>query len=157
MILLPYTRLHPATARLANVYAPGHVRIRLSPGDDTAYWRLLAETWSEPGDLMVVEHDIGLRPGVVDGLAACREPWCGHPYRIHRLIAVCLGCTRFTAGLKATEPDLLDAVGRIDNDDGPPAKHWRRLDVRLADELHRRGYQVHEHQPQVAHYHRYPT
>lgn len=155
MILLPYTRLHPVTARLANRHAPGHVRVRLDPADDAAYWRLLAEQWRQPGDLIVVEQDIGLRAGVVQGLTACREPWCGHPYPIGRQLLVCLGCTRFTAELKAAEPDLLDAVGLVGND-GLPAKDWRRLDVRLADELRRRGYTVHEHAPAVAHYHKYP-
>lgn len=156
MILLPYTRLHPATARLANVHAPGHQRVRLDPGDDGAYWRLLAGAWRTPGDLIVVEQDIGLRAGVIEGLTACREPWCGHPYNAAGRTLVCLGCTKFSAELKAAQPDLLAVVGLLGGD-GLPARHWRRLDVRLGDELRRRGYRVHEHAPQVAHYHRYPT
>lgn len=154
-VLLPYTRLHPATARLADRHAEGHLRVRLSPGDDAAYWRLLAENWNRDGrDLAVIEQDIGITAGVLPGFAACREPWCGHPYHVAGRVIVCLGCTRFTAELQAAEPDLLERVGEIGND-GLPAKDWRRLDVRLADELHRRGYEVHEHLPAVAHYHRY--
>lgn len=154
MILVPYARLHPATARLLNRHAPGHIRVRIGALDVDAYWRLLAEAWRRPGDLMVVEQDIGIREGVVDGLAACREPWCGHPYAIGRQMLVCLGCTRFTAALKAAEPDLLEAVGRC-ADAGVPARHWSRLDVRILDELRRRGYRQHEHEPAVRHYHRY--
>jgi hypothetical protein len=156
VILLPYTRLHPATARLANRHAPGHVRVRLDPADDAAYWRLLAESWRKPGDLIVIEQDIGLHAGVIEGLTACREPWCGHPYPIGRQLLVALGCTRFTAELKAAEPDLLDEVGQ-DGTGGLPARDWRRLDVRILDHLHKRGYRQHEHLPPVRHYHKYPT
>lgn len=155
-VVLPYTRLHPATARLANKHAPGHRKVPLWPGDDASYWRLLAEEWRQPGDLLVIEHDIGIHAGVVEGLTACAQPWCGHPYLIGRTPMVCLGCTRFTAALKAAEPDLLEAAGRI-SEPGLPAGHWRRLDVRIAAELTRRGYTVHEHAPQVAHYHHYPA
>lgn len=162
LVVLPYTRLHPVTARLANTHAPGHVRVMLNPDDGTdprpasGYWDLLAELWKLPGDLVVVEQDIGLRAGVIEGFDACRRPWCGHPYRVGSELVVALGCTRFTAELKAAQPDLLERVGQI-SEPGMPAKHWRRLDVRLADQLRRRGYRVHEHEPAVAHYHRYPA
>lgn len=155
MILVPYTRLHPATGKLLRCHAPGHVRARIDPADDDGYWRLLAREWSQPGDLVVVEQDVGISAGVLPGFAACREPWCGHPYPIGAQSLVCLGCTRFTAELKAAEPDLLDVVGRC-ADGGVPARHWRRLDVRLLDELRRRGYTQHRHVPAVRHYHKYP-
>lgn len=154
MILLPYTRLHPTTARRANRHAPGHIRARIDPADDDAYWRLLARAWRLPDDLVVIEHDIGIHAGVVPGFTDCRQPWCGHPYLTGRQRVIALGCTRFTAKLKAAEPDLMDVVGE-DATGGLPAKHWARLDVRILDELHRRGYVQHEHTPDVAHYHRY--
>lgn len=155
MILVPYTRLHPVTARLLNRYAPGHERVRIDPDDPEAYWRLLAERWREPGDLLIVEQDVGIHAGVVEGLTACREPWCGFAYPIGRQLLVCLGCTRFTAELKAAEPDLLDAVGQ-DATGGLPPRVWQRLDVRILDHLRERGYRQHEHRPAVKHYHRYP-
>lgn len=155
MILLPYTRLNPATARLANRHAPGHRKVRLDPADTSAYWRLLAACWREPGDLTVIEHDIGVHAGVIPGFAGCPEPWCGFPYPLDRgVMLACLGCTRFTAALKAAEPDLLEVVGEVTGD-GLPAKDWRRLDVRIGDELKRRGYALHVHEPSVKHYHRY--
>jgi hypothetical protein len=154
VIVLPYARLHPATARLANRHAPGHVRVKLDPEDMSAYWRLLAECWREPGDLVVIEHDIGIGPEAIPGFAACPEPWCGHPYRIGRQLLTCLGCTRFSAKLKADEPDLLDVVGE-DGSAGLPAKDWRRLDVRILDEMRKRGYRHHWHEPEVRHYHKY--
>lgn len=155
MILLPYTRLHPATARLANRHAPGHVRVKLDPADNSAYWRLLASAWREPGDLVLIEHDIGIRAGVTAELAACPEPWCGFGYPLDGgVILACLGCTRFSASVKAAEPDVLDVVGEVTGD-GLPARDWRRLDVRTGDELKRRGYSMHVHEPPVRHYHHY--
>lgn len=155
MIILPHTRLHPATARLANRHAPGHRRVRLDPADMSAYWALLARLWQEPGELIVVEHDIGLHAGVIPGFTACPEPWCGFPYPLDRgVMLACLGCTRFRAELKAAEPDLLEVTGEVTGD-GLPAKDWRRLDVRLGDELKRRGYVMHVHPGPVRHYHRY--
>jgi len=154
VILAPYTRLHPVTARLLNRHAPGHVRARLDPADDAAYWALLAKVWREPGDLLIVEQDVGIRAGVVEELAGCREPWCGFAYPIGAQLLVCLGCTRFTADLKATEPDLLDAVGE-DATGGLPARVWQRLDVRILDHLRARGYTQHRHDPPVNHFHKY--
>lgn len=154
MILTVYTRLHPATGKLLNRHAPGHVRVKVDPADMSAYWRELAKAWREPGDLIVIEQDIGIGPEVIPGFAACKEPWCGHAYRIGRQLLVCLGCTRFTAKLKEAEPDLLDVVGEIGGD-GLPAKDWRRIDVRLLDTLRKRGYRQHWHEPPVLHYHKY--
>lgn len=154
MILVPFTRLHPATARLLNRHAPGHARVRIDPRDVEAYWRIVADAWRQPGDLLIVEQDIGIHAGVIEGLTACREPWCGHPYLIGEQLLMCLGCTRFTAELKTAEPDLLDVIGE-DATGGLPARHWQRLDVRILDHLRDRGYAQHVHQPPVAHYHRY--
>lgn len=154
MIIVPYTRLHPATGRLLKRHAPGHHRVRIDLADVTAYWRIVADQWRQPGDLLIVEQDIGIHAGVVDGLTRCREPWCGHPYPIGEQLLVCLGCTRFTAELKAAEPDLLDMVGEC-ADAGTPVRHWQRLDIRILDELRNRGYAQHVHEPPVRHYHRY--
>lgn len=155
MILVPYTRLHPATSRLLNRHAPSHWRVRLDPADMSAYWSLLDAVWREPGDLVIVEHDIGISAGVVPGFTACPRPWCAHAYPLDGgVVLACLGCTRFTAALKAAEPDLLDVVGEVTGD-GLPARDWRRLDVRILDELRKRGYERHQHEPSVKHYHRY--
>lgn len=155
-VLAPYTRLHPATALLLDRHAPGHRRVALDAADPCAYWALLAKEWRKPGDLIIVEHDVGIHAGVIESLAACGQPWCGHPYPIGRQLLVCLGCTKFSAALKATEPDLLDAVGE-DATGGLPARVWQRLDVRILDELRHRGYTQHRHEPPVAHFHQYPS
>lgn len=153
-VLVPHTRLDPRTVRRLDAHAPGYRLAPLDPADMTAYWRLLRDAWAEPGDLVIVEHDIGIHASVLPGFERCPMPWCGHPYAIGEQMLVCLGCTRFTAALKAAEPDLIEVMGRIDND-GLPARDWRRNDVRLADVLHARGYEVHRHKRPVQHYHAY--
>lgn len=162
-VLLPYTdeKLDPRCVELlqrhvctVRRYAGSFKAVRLDPRDTSAYFRLVESEWSQPGDLVIVEHDIGIHRHVMPAFLACREPWCGNAYAIGEQMLVCLGCTRFTAELKAAEPDLLNEVGQVGND-GLQARDWRRLDVRLADALHKRGYQHHEHTPPVTHYHEY--
>jgi hypothetical protein len=146
--------MDPRTAEALNTFAPDHVAVKLDPARDDDYFRVFAEAWATPGDLIVIEQDILLTEGVIEQFLACRNGWCGNPYNIAGQQLVCLGCTRFTAELKDAHPDLLDVVGLVNND-GLPAKDWRRLDVRLSDELHFRGFQVHTHTPEVEHFHRY--
>ncbi len=156
MILVPYVAgmLNPETERLLGEHAPGYERAEIDPADMSAYWRLLAEAWGDPGELIVIEHDIGVGPDVIPGFAACSQPYCTHAYPIDGHIAACLGCTRFSAALKAAEPDLLVEVGE-DGSAGLPARDWRRLDVRILDALRKRGYAQHRHLPDVLHYHKY--
>jgi hypothetical protein len=159
VILVPYVAgmLHPETERMLRLHVPDGTPIdwrEIGRDDMAGYWRLLAECWQEPGDLITVEHDIGIGPEVVPGFAACPEPYCGHPYNAAGSLLACLGCTRFSAALKAAEPDLLEVVGEVTGD-GLPARDWRRLDVRISDELKRRGCAVHVHEPAVEHFHEY--
>ena len=163
IVLVPYTaeKLNPETTRLITEHVPAGTEIvwrEIDPTDNTAYARLLVEAWSWPGDLIIVEHDIGIVPGVIEGFDACRQPWCGHPYPIGEQSLVCLGCTRFTAHLKATLPGLMaQAAGTGHEQDGGlvPAGDWRRMDVRIAAILEAHGHWRHPHQPAVQHFHDY--
>jgi hypothetical protein len=160
VILAPYTRdkQNPLARALLAEHAPGEVTWReIDPADDTAYSRILVEAWACYGDLTVVEHDIGIAPGVIEALASCRQPWCGFPYPIGRQLLVCLGCTRFTAHLKASLPDLMARAAAIGHEDGGHvgAGDWRRMDVRIAACLERLGHRRHEHGPPVRHLHDY--
>jgi hypothetical protein len=154
-VVVPYTHLHPETSRLLADHLPDHHLAPLNPNDPTAYARLLAAEWARPGDLVTVEHDIGVHKDVLPGFTACPHLWCGYAYNIAGRLLACLGCTRFRAELKTAEPDVFAAANRIDTD-GLPAMDWRRLDVRLDGELRARGYTLHVHEPPVAHYHHYP-
>lgn len=153
-VIIPFTRLDPRTARLADEHLPGHHRVRITAGDDTGYWRVLLGEWRRTGGLLVVEHDIGVHEDVLPQTAVCPRHWCAFPYQVAGTVQPALGCTRFSAALKATEPDLLDVVGQVSGD-GLPAGDWRRLDVRLAAELQARGYRMHVHSPPVRHFHGY--
>lgn len=160
IVLVPYTatRLRLDTVHAVSRHVPAGVEIvwrELDPADPTAYARALVEAWAWPGDLVVVEHDIVIGPGVIEGFTACDRPWCGHPYSIGAQSLVCLGCTRFTAELKAAYPGLMVAAAAVDTG-GLPAGDWRRLDVRVADLLEAHGHTRHAHQPAVTHLHEYP-
>jgi hypothetical protein len=160
-ILVPYTleKLHPQTVELLNKHAPVGEELmwrRLDPSDQSAYARLLVEAWSWPGDLVLVEHDIGIHSSVFAGFDECRQPWCGHPYPIGSQLLVCLGCTRFTAQLKAMLPNLMEQAAAVEHDGGlMPAGDWRRMDVRIGALLEAHGHNRHPHLPAVEHFHTY--
>lgn len=76
-----------------------------------AFAGLLRELWPEPGDLVVVEHDYLPPPGAIQALLDCGHNWCTHPAWIHDTYLVgSLNLARFSAALKAREPDLMDYV-----------------------------------------------
>jgi hypothetical protein len=163
IVLVPYVEsmLHAETTRLIELHVPAEVDVvwrELDPAQPTAYSRLLVEAWSWDGDLVLVEHDIGIRAGVIEGFESCRQPWCGHPYPIGEQLLVCLGCTRFTAHLKASLPTLMAeaaAVGTEQDGGGVPAGVWQRMDVRIGALLEAHGHQRHPHLPPVQHFHFY--
>lgn len=154
-VVLPYTHLHPATVRRANTHLPTHTRVRLNPNDPTAYQTLLARLWADRRTFLLVEHDIGVHAGVAAQLDHCRSAWCAFAYPGPGRMLYELGCTRFRVGLLASEPDVFAEIDTLPFD-GLPRGDWRRLDVRLADVLARRGWARCVHTPPVEHYHTYP-
>ena len=162
IVLVPFVKLDPETERLIQEHVPPSAEIRwseLEADQPCAYSRILVEAWGWPGDLMIIEQDIGIRPGVVEALTECRQPWCGFPYAIGEQLLVCLGCTRFTAHLKASLPNLMAeaaAVGSEQDGGGVPAGVWQRMDVRIGALLEAHGHNRHPHLPAVQHFHEYP-
>lgn len=156
-VIVPTTRLRPATARLLNRHAPGHTRVPLGPAAD-AYCTLMERLWAQGEGFAIVEHDIGIHPGVLPQFEACPSWWCGFQYDIGRppnhITIAALGCTRFRTELLRAEPDLMEMVGK-DGSGGVPARVWQRLDVRMLDHLRLRGYTRCDHTPTVKHYHQY--
>lgn len=153
-VIVPYTRLHPSAAERLDAYAPGRHLMHINPADSAAYWDLLDTEWCTPGDLAIIEHDVGIHAGVLPGFRECPELWCAHEYNIAGRMLACLGCTRFRAELKAAVPDLFARMDALPFDGSPP-RVWDRLDVRLAEVLADLGYAPHIHHPTVAHYHIY--
>lgn len=159
-ILVPHVSLHPDARDALGQYAPGALRWKLGPHRTAYHW-----AWADHWDtcrrmgqaLMIVEQDIVIHEGVVPGFLSCPESWCVYPYPGPggRPLTRSLGCVRWSHGLLLDQPDLPEAVGRIDDGDGIGPRDWRRLDVRIAMELERRGYTAHQHTPPVAHRHHY--
>lgn len=164
IVLVPFVAgmLNTETTRLIAEHVPPDVEIRRIeiPADQPCgYSRILTEAWAWPGDLMIIEQDIGVHAGVIEALTECRQPWCGFPYTIGETLLVCLGCTRFSAHLKATLPNLMAeaaAVGSEHDGGGVPAGVWQRMDVRIGALLESHGHNRHEHLPAVDHFHFYP-
>lgn len=152
-VICPFTIIDPRTAQLLDEHAPGHRRVYVGQTTES-YWELLAAEWQKPGDLILVEQDNALRADVIPSFDACDGVWCGFPYPIGEQLLVCLGMTRFREELKLAEPDLLEVVG-LDGTGGLRPKMWQRLDIRLMEELHHRGYSAHEHLPATEHFHKY--
>lgn len=134
--------LEEATRAWAEQYG---ARIAYLDADSESYYRMLSEEWQQPGDLLLVEHDIVPAGAVTADMAACLRPWCTSPYRIaHTWLNEGLGCIKLAARLKQRHPDLMYRLGEITGD-GLPAKDWHRLDVRLARLLREHEYAPHTH------------
>lgn len=118
-VVVPYAPgyLNPATALWA--YQDDHpVTFYSLPADDPyAYADLLRRLWREPGDLVVVEHDVIPPVGSITALLDCMRPWCTHPHWVAtRYVDDSLGLARFHRGLKHAMPDLADrALARADH------------------------------------------
>jgi hypothetical protein len=143
--------LHPLTEQSLAKYAPDAEMHYVGTRHD-AYRELLEEVWRDGESFLVVEHDIELSEGLVEGFAACSEPWCAAKYVVgsdpNGFIETSLGCTRFSAELLAAVPNAIS---------GLPVRDWRRIDCELSPRLRGAGYAPHVHSPPVRHHHTYPA
>ena len=149
-VLCCYTDLHPDTARALSRYAPQAEFAGVS-GDQFAYWHQIRARWDGADDLVVVEHDVEIHAGVIDGFAGCDQPWCVFPYVIGphgELCEVGLGCTRFSAALQqqVTVDEVTRRVGEYP---------WSHVDDRISGLLIDLGISNHIHHPPVTHHHVY--
>ena len=153
-VVLPFTDLHPHTARTANLYLPGHRKVWLNPAAPTEYARLLRELWAARETFVVVEHDVVVHHTVLPDFDECPQPWCGFVYDMPGgVVDAALGCTRFREELLTGEPDVMAVVSAKADD--LPAGHWAHLDAHLRTVLESRGYTLHRHTPSVVHLHHY--
>jgi len=122
---------------------------------EDAYADLLIELWDAKETFGVVEQDVVPHRLVPEKWGRCRHLWCGFGYPVARggRPVVCLGCTRFASQLMVEHPAAMQEAASIE--DGLPAKHWQRMDGRVAKVLFERGVQLVEHVPPVRHLHDY--
>ena len=146
-VIFPHTVPHPLAEAALLRHAPQAEWVDVSAHHE-AYYTLLGRLWEDGRPFLVIEHDVEIRAGLVDELAACPEVWCAFQYAGPGggMLGTSLGCTRFGAALLEAEPDLV----RVN-----PTRDWRRLDCELLPALQRRGYAPHFHEPPVKHHHRY--
>lgn len=164
--------------RVVVPYLPGHLHRRVpwgiaknhhtfelrkvskAPG---SYRMLLEELFADMAfsgePLVIVEHDIELRSGVLADFDACPEPWCFHAYPLKYSYEECVqdagpvfapfGCTRF-------RPALSDALASL-----PECFTWNSLpdhnglDRALSGHLAEHGYVPHRHPGEMLHWHDY--
>ena len=133
-------------------------------GDDGAYWNCLSQIWDAPDsrDLLVVEQDIVVHPGVAEQLARCPRPWCEFPHRQrgggpNDLTWKGLGCDRYSAELRRRVRSA-DIIKRAKDDHAPDSNwydrdhlFWNAIDGPLFRALESAGYECHRHGPPVGH------
>ncbi len=161
-VVVPYTAIHPLAEIALSRYAPKAERIFVGQTDHS-YSELLTRLWAEGESVLIIEHDIQIRRGLVSEAARCKSLWCTWPYASagwtdplgNPLIYESLGCVKFSAELMRAEPDVLSVASAMSQ--GLPAGDWRRMDASIAPTLKQRGYEVHRHEPPVIHHHRYPS
>lgn len=133
-------------------------------GHSDAYWRVLCRRWYPGEDLIVIEHDVVIRPDVLEQFEACPEPWCSFGYSdmcheaCREAWANQLGCTRFRAELIAECPDAVSSISAAERD-------WHNLCDSIAGDkvggnpaplrpksVRASGFSHHWHRPYVDHH-----
>lgn len=141
MIYVPYTLLAPET-----VTALQGKRFEAVPMlDSEAYVRFFEERWAAAKTFVVVEHDVVVWPGAIEGLLSCSRDWCAYGYASdhdleHDSFCAFLGCVKISAGLIAAVPQCWAEK---------PVRRWQDCDCHLTTYARQRGLNVHMHRPHV--------
>jgi hypothetical protein len=163
-VVVPYVpgMLHPRVvpALQREGYRPELIECT-GPGD---YPAALAAYLICGEDVLIVEHDVEVRPGFIASLDGCPCPWGFFAYDLKaRYEESCwgpdgawgtipdwfapLGCTRFRAGVgTAILPEITSADF---------LSHWLSRDVIITGALRKRGLRPHRHPGKAVHWHRY--
>lgn len=146
-VFAPYTYDRPSAVE---ALPDGAQRVNVS-GSEYDYWRVFCDYWEPSYDLTIVEHDVVIRPDVLEAFNTCPEPWCAFPYDDHspadaEAWANMLGCTRFRKEIIEALPATLKAVEERFRD-------WHYLCDGIGRILRTAGYTHHWHGPAVHHDH----
>ena len=110
--------------------------------DVYAYWRTIAANWNTGEDLIIIEQDVELQPGVMDSFKECTKDWCAIPYEVKtrdgiQSVAIgALGCTRFSAKLQAEIRSSFIVRGNC---------HWSQVALKVNQAMRWGGYKLHMH------------
>jgi hypothetical protein len=140
-IVYPYVTVFPEAVAALDGWTVEMVDVS---SDDQAYYRLMADLWRSGDDFTVVEQDIVLAPGALQGLVECPQPWCGCPYwQWHSGWGVWHGAVRYRADLALKLPEIPDLI---------QWRHWGALDSAWINHLRLLGYpEAHWHWPAAKH------
>lgn len=98
-------------------------------GSDTAYSELVCDLWAAGESFAIVEHDIVVRPDVLEAFATDPAPFIAYPYCWITNVGVALGCNRFSGEFVQAYPT---AAAKAANVSGAYGRgHWREFDYFL--------------------------
>jgi hypothetical protein len=167
-VVVPYFegRLHPRVlpAITSQGYEPELLRCVNQVNHPDSYPHLLRWLFESGGEFLIIEHDVESRPGFIDALRDCPEPWCffaydfrlsfkdalgkwGEPDEHGKVDFAPLGHTRF-------RPELLDHLkGLLAH----PLFYatWVARDSHIAQTLNDAGLKAHLHEGHAIHHHDY--
>ncbi|MBI3624074.1 hypothetical protein HY218_00405 [Candidatus Saccharibacteria bacterium] len=103
-----------------------------------SYYQLLKQLWHQAQDVII-------RPGQIEAIELCDQPWCGYGYDA-QTTAVSLGCAKLTGRHMAQLPGLWDTI---------LLKNWRNLDGHHGNSYAKLGIAPHQHKPHVINDNRY--
>jgi hypothetical protein len=148
-VVVAYCQLHPKTVEA--VYGSADelddIRWTDTSASDFAYYELLSRCWAEGETFVILEQDKIPAPFALRDLYDCEHPWCTYPVPMAHNGQPCdfcsLSCTKFGSELMTRWPDLMERVGTMNMGFGP--RHWNRLDMCMANQIHRKIGEVHWH------------
>lgn len=151
-VVLAYTKVRPGVREA--LAATGAEWDEVETVGSTGYYDLMADLWRSQRDVIIVEHDVIVRPDSLAELDACARDWCAFPTPYLQGDYAGLSCTKFSGQLMRLVSGAVDRAGLMSNDKHPP-RHWCTLDAFLRVQLMRSGMVQHRHEPALGHYRDY--
>ena len=147
---------HPDALAALTQCAP-HADVVDVSGSNYDYWNEIRSRWTGHDDLIIIEQDVEIRPGVIESMEECDQDWCCYAYPIFRTkvrLRVGLGCTKISAAAQRRVTSAAIAAGFELCAQCRGQGCWWHLDGRIATMLKRAGFYPHVH-GDVIHHHDY--
>lgn len=155
LVVVPYVdgMLSENTRRVVAGSGLPRAFIRVTPGDDGFYGRLVRRLWSWQCDTIICEHDVEPTCGQLAELVDCGHDWCGFNYDDGLYPdGPMFGLVRLSRRLMVRHPHAAEVAlvtGKRKDTDVP----WWQVDAMMARDLMIRGETWRPHQTQVHHVH----